>query len=81
ADATANAREWLAGANLIWPDDMRARRVSLPHAPFAKIVCKPVFGDTRAPDTAIMTGPVETERGRCFAIPVAAPSFWPTNEH
>ncbi|MET4735318.1 amino acid adenylation domain-containing protein [Thalassospira sp. MBR-102] len=81
ADATANAREWLAGANLIWPDDTRARRVSLPHAPFAKIVCKPVFGDTRAPDTTIMTGPVETERGRCFAIPVASPSFWPTNEH
>ncbi|WP_404420596.1 amino acid adenylation domain-containing protein [Thalassospira australica] len=81
ADATANARQWLEGANLIWPEDMRARRVSLPHAPFAKIVCKPVFGDTRAPDNTIMTGPVETERGRCFAIPVASPSFWPTNEH
>lgn len=81
ADATANARQWLEGANLIWPDDIRARRVSLPHAPFAKIVCKPVFGSNRAPDIAIMTGPVETERGRCFAIPVGTPSFWPTGEH
>lgn len=80
-DATANARQWLAGANLVWPKDMRAKRVALPHAPFAKIVCKPVFGGKRVPDSAIMTGPVETEKGRCFAIPVSAPSFWPTGEH
>ncbi|WP_417829200.1 amino acid adenylation domain-containing protein [Thalassospira sp.] len=81
ADATAMARQWLAGANLVWPGDIRAKRVALPHAPFAKIVCKPTFAIASPTPSTIMTGPVETEKGRCFAIPVSAPSFWPANEH
>ncbi|WP_114089624.1 non-ribosomal peptide synthetase [Thalassospira profundimaris] len=79
--AAANARQWLAGANLVWPQDIPAQRVALPHAPFAKIVCKPAFRPRPASHTAVMTGPVETEKGRCFAIPVNSPSFWPTQEH
>ncbi|WP_417815544.1 amino acid adenylation domain-containing protein [Thalassospira alkalitolerans] len=84
-DASAHARQWLDGANLIWPADHKAGKVSLPHAPFAKMLCKPVFGTktktVASPDTSILTGPVDTEKGRCFAIPVGDPAFWPTREH
>ena len=81
ADAMANARRWIDGANLVWPKDIRAKRVTLPYAPFAKIVCKPAFASASATPSTFMKGSVDTDKGRCFAIPVSTPSFWPTNEH
>lgn len=82
ADAEIAARLWLAGAELAWPAEIVARRVHLPPAPFARIVCKPAFGKAAAPGAPSLLGkPVATPQGLCFPVPAGDPAFWPVAEH
>jgi len=82
-DVTAQSQisAYLDGAVLAWPENYRARRVSLPSAPYVRKPCKPVFDVKIAKAVSMLQGPVETATARSFAININDPGFWPANEH
>lgn len=82
ADADKQAALYLAGGALNWPSNIKARRVSLPPAPFTRKSFKPTFEKrAKAVSNDLLQGPVSTPSARVFSIAMDDPGFWPLNDH
>ncbi len=81
-DAEVQVAHFLAGGGLNWTANIKARRVSLPFAPFTRKSFKPTFEKrAKAVSNDLLQGPVSTPTARVFSIAMDDPGFWPLHDH